>query len=179
MAAKTTKINQRKQDAVVKIKEFFSAAKDTIFTDFSGLSVKQITELRGKLKTQNNEYKVIKNNYTRLAMSELGLPEVHDCLIGPTAVAFVEKDAGPAAKAILDFAKNSTVRVKGAVVGGTIFTVEDVQALSKLPGKEQLLSQLMSTINAPITNLVNVLNSVTEKLVQTIKAVGDKMSENK
>ncbi len=179
MAAKTKKINQRKQDAVAKIKELFSAAQDTIFTDFSGLSVEQITELRRKLKAQNNDYKVIKNNYTRLAMSELGLPDMHDCLIGPTAVAFVEKDAGPAAKAILDFASRSTVRVKGAVVGEKTFTVEGVQALSKLPGKEQLLAQLMSTMNAPIRNLAYVLNGVTGKLVQTIKAVGDKMSENK
>jgi large subunit ribosomal protein L10 len=179
MAAKTRKINQRKQDAVVKIKELFSAAQDTIFTDFSGLSVEQITELRRKLKAQNNDYKVIKNNYTRLAMSELGLPDMNDCLIGPTAVAFVEKDAGPAAKAILDFAMGSTVRVKGAVVGGKTFTVEDVRVLSKLPGKEQLLAQLMSTMNAPIRNLAYVLNGVAGKLVQTIKAVGDKMSENK
>lgn len=173
MGAKTTKINQRKQDAVEKIKELFESSRDVIFTDFSGLNVSQITELRNKLGQDNSEYRVIKNNYTRIAMSELELPDVGDYLIGPTALALVHSDAGPAAKSILNFAKETTVKVKGALVGGRILTANQIENLAKLPGRDQLIAMLMNAMNGPLQNLVYALKAVPEKLVRTLQAVAD------
>jgi large subunit ribosomal protein L10 len=176
MSAKTTKINQRKQDAIAKVKELFGSSQDVIFTDFSGLSVSQITELRRKLDEGDNEYRVIKNNYTRIAMSELKLPDVGDFLIGPTALTLVHSDAGPAAKSILDFAKETTVKVKGALVGGKIMTANQVEELAKLPGRDQLIALLMNAMNGPLQKLVYGLKAVPEKLVRTIQALVDQKS---
>jgi large subunit ribosomal protein L10 len=173
MGAKTTKINQRKQDAIERIKELLASSRDVIFTDFSGLNVAQITELRRKLSQDDNEYRVIKNNYTRIAMSELELPDVGGCLIGPTAVALVHSDAGPAAKSILNFAKETTVKVKGALVSGKILTADQVESLAKLPGRDQLIAMLMNAMNGPLQNLVYALKGVPEKLARTLQAVAD------
>jgi len=173
MGEKTTKINQRKKDAVARLKELFGNVQDVIFTDYSGLNVAQITELRKKLRVGDNEYRVIKNNYTRIAMSELELPDVGDCLVGPTALALVHRDAGPAAKSILNFAKETTVKLKGALVGGKTLTADQVETLANLPGREQLIAQLMGAVNGPLQNLLYALKAVPEKLVRTIQSVAD------
>jgi large subunit ribosomal protein L10 len=173
MGETTTKINQRKLDAIAKVKELFGSCSDVIFTDFSGLDVSQITELRKKLGESDSSYRVIKNNYTRIAMSELELPDVGDCLIGPTGLALVRTDVGPAAKSILNFAKETTVKVKGALVGGEVLSAEQVEAIARLPGRDQLIAALMSAMNGPLQNLVFVLKAVPEKLVRTLQAVAD------
>lgn len=178
MGVKTTKINQGKRDKVTKLKDFFSSSKDIIFTDFSGLDVAQITELRRKLADQENDFRVVKNDYARIAISDLELPDVGDCLFGPTAVALVRADAGPAAKAIIDYGRDTTVKVKGAIIGGKIFSAEEVTALSKLPSRDQLIALLMSTFNAPLQNLVYALNALPTKLVRTVQAIADKKAES-
>jgi len=178
MAEKTTNISERKANAVSRLKELFSGAKDVIFTDFSGLDVAQITELRGKLREQESEYRVIKNDYARIAIGDLDYPDVGDCLIGPTAVALVHKDVGPVAKTILGFAKETTVAVKGAVIDGKLFDIEGVGALSKLPGRDELIAMLMSTFNAPLQNLVYALSALPTKLVRTLQAIADKKAES-
>jgi large subunit ribosomal protein L10 len=178
MAEKTTNISESKREAVSKLKELFGSVKDVIFTDFSGLNVAQISELRGKLRAQESEYRVIKNDYARIAIGDLDYPDVGDCLIGPTAVALVHKDVGPVAKTILSFARETTVGVKGAVVGGKLFDVEEVGALSKLPGRDELIAMLMSTFNAPLQNLVYALNALPTKLVRTVQAIADKKAES-
>lgn len=167
------RINERKKQAVGRIKEILEAARDIIFTDYRGLTVEQITSLRGKLRETESAYKVVKNDYARIAMEQLGMPDASSMLTGPTALAFVGRDVGPVAKAIIDFAKDSPLQLKGALVGGRLFAAKDVEALSRLPGRDTLLAMLMGTIRAPLQNLVYVMNGVTGKLVRTLAAVAD------
>ncbi len=168
------RINERKRQAVGRIKETLGAARDIIFTDYRGLTVEQITALRGRLRETDSAYKVVKNDYARIAMQQLGMPDASSMLTGPTALAFVGHDVGPVAKLILDFTKDSPLQIKGAIVGGRLFGSRDVEALSRLPGRETLLAMLMGTIQAPLQNLVYVMNGVTGKLVRTLAAVADK-----
>jgi large subunit ribosomal protein L10 len=119
---------------------------------------------------------VVTNNYTKIAMQEMGLPEVSEFLFGPTALALVRKEAGPVAKTILDFGRDASVSIKGGIVGGKVFSLDQVKALSALPSREQLMALLMGTMNAPLQNLTNCLNGVMQKLVQTLNAIADKKS---
>ncbi len=168
------RINERKREAVGRIKESLGSARDIIFTDYRGLTVQQITDLRGKLRDSRTVYRVVKNDYARIAMQQLGLPDASSLLTGPTAVALVGGDAGPVAKVILDFGRESPLQLKGALVGGRLFGAREIEALSRLPGRDTLIAMLMGTMKAPLQNLVYVVNGVTSKLVRTLAAVADK-----
>lgn len=176
MSEYVAKVQPAKVEAVSIMKEKFESVNDFIITDYRGLTVEQITELRGKLREVGSEYKVVKNRYAKIAFKELGYEGLDDVLIGPSAIAMVKGESGPAAKAIFSFAKGTSVKVRGGFVDGSVFDRDQLEAFSKLPTKIELISMLMSTMNAPVQNLVYVLNAPVEKLVRTIKAVGDQKS---
>ena len=121
---------------------------------------------------------MIKNRYAKIAFEQMELPDVSEYLIGPTAIALAQRDAAPTAlKTLLDFAREASVEVKGALVEGTVFTAEQAEALSKLPPRDQLIAKLMSAMNRPVQQLVFALNEVPTKLARTLKAVEDKKRE--
>ncbi len=178
MTDHVTKIQPEKVEALEVIKSTFQEQKDFIFTDYRGLTVQQITELRGKLREKQADYKVIKNRYAKLAFQQLEMPDdVADLLVGPTALAMMNDDASAVAKILFDFAKDTPVEIKGALVDGKVFDAPQTEAFSKLPGRDQLIAQLMSTMNAPLQNLVYAMNGVTQKLVRVLQAVADKKAE--
>ena len=173
MSEYVTKVQPEKLKAVAEIKEKFESVDDFIVTDYRGLSVGQITELRARLRETGSEYKVVKNRYAKIAFKELGHEGLDDILIGPTAIAMIKGESGPAAKALFGFAKDSPVEVKGGLVDGNVFDAKELEAFSKLPTKIELIAMLMSAMSAPAQNLVYVLNAPVEKLTRTIKAVAD------
>jgi large subunit ribosomal protein L10 len=173
MADKTQKIQPYKTEGIQKIKKLIESSQDVIFTDFRGLNVSQITELRRSLKEKEAEYRVVKNSYARLAMSELGFPFEEDFLLDPTALALAKADIGPITKVLFDFTKDSTLRIKGGLVDGRVVSPAEVEAISKLPGRNELYAKLMGTMNAPLTNLVYAMNGIVTKLVRTVQAVAD------
>jgi large subunit ribosomal protein L10 len=174
MAIKAANLKDYKVEAVNTIKDYVGQVKDIIFTDFRGLNVGQITELRKQLREKEATLKVIKNNFARIALSELGMPDVSSFLTGPTAITLVKNDTSAVAKVLLDNIKETNFRVKGGLVGKKVFSEQDIQALSKLPAKEILLAMLMGTMQAPLQNFVYALNGVTQKFVRTLQAVADK-----
>lgn len=177
MTKKTQKINDYKKNAVKALKEIIEKSTDLIFTDFRGLTVAQLTDLRHKLRQEAARYKVVKNNYMQIALQEMGKPDVSDFLVGPTGVAFATRDIGPVAKIFVEFAKEAPLVLKGAIVDGKKLDQAGVDALSKLPSRQELIARLMGSLNAPATNLVLVLSAVASKLVRTLKAVADKKAE--
>lgn len=174
MGETVKKVQQYKSEAVTKLKADFTKTPDLIFSDFRGLTFPQMIELRAKLGEHGTSYRVVRNAFARIALKEAGLPEVDSMLEGPTALAFLGKDPSPAAKVIVDFTKNASLRIKGGVVSGKVFSAKDIEALSRLPGRLQLLASLMGTLNAPLMNLMDVMNGVSSKLVRTLAAVADK-----
>jgi large subunit ribosomal protein L10 len=173
MADKTQKIQPYKTEGIQKIKDLIESSGDVIFTDFRGLNVAQITELRRSLQEKQAEYKVVKNSYARLAMRELGFPFEDEFLIDPTALTLAKSDIGPISKVLFDFTRDSSLKIKGGLVDGKVVSSEQMMAISKLPGRDQLYAMLMGTMNAPLTNLVSVLNGVISKLVRTLQAVAE------
>lgn len=174
MAEYVTKISQEKTAAVEELKELFKQSADYIFTNYRGLSVAQITELRNKLREQNTAYRVVKNRFAKLALKDLGQPAVDDLLIGPTAVALPKEEAGPVTKILVEYGKDNPVEIKGGIIDGRVFDLTQMEAFSKLPTRMELIAQLMGTMNAPIQNFVYTLNAVPQKLVRVLQAVADK-----
>ena len=173
------KIQEYKTKAVDELKNTFGAAEETspdyIFADYRGLTVEQITALRRLLRGKNASFKVVKNSFARLAFEELKTPDLSDYLVGPTAVAIAPKDPNEVAKILLDFVKEApTLKIKGGLVGNTVYSNKQIEAFSRLPGRLELISMLMSVMNGPIRNLTAALNDIPSRLVRTVKAVADK-----
>ena len=173
MREKTKKIQQYKIEAVNQIKQMVKNSQDIIFTNYQGLDVQQITELRRQLREREAEYRVIKNSFTEIALSDMGLPFEKDFLIDPTALTLIKTDLGPVAKVLFDFARNTLLQVKGGMIDGKVLATPEIEALSKLPGREQLYAVLMGTMTAPLINLFYAMNGGIIKLLRTIQAVAD------
>jgi large subunit ribosomal protein L10 len=177
MAIIAKKVQENKTKAIADIKKSFegSGGNDYVFTDYRGLTVEQITTLRKQLRTKDVEYKVVKNNFANIAFQQLSAPDVSSYITGPTAVAISPRDANEVAKILFEFAKEvPALQVKGALVGGSVYNAKQTEAFSKLPGKKELISMLMSVMNAPARNLASALNDIPSRLVRTIKAAGEK-----
>ncbi|MDR2659589.1 MAG: 50S ribosomal protein L10 [Spirochaetaceae bacterium] len=190
MAIAAKKIQDYKAKAISEIKDIFKdekpasldsskeAGKDFIFTEYRGLTVAQITELRKQLRGKNALYKVVKNNFARIAFEELSAPDVSSFLVGPTAVTVAPNDSNEVAKILFDFSKEvPALAIKGGLVSGNVYDAKQVEAFSKLPGRLELISMLMSVMNGPARNLAAALNDIPSRLVRTIKAVADKKGE--
>jgi large subunit ribosomal protein L10 len=175
MAIVAKKIQDAKVSAIGEAKEAFSASQDFIFTDYRGLTVEQITALRKQLRGKGAQYKVVKNNFARIAFEQLSAPsEVSGYLTGPTAIAIAPNDANEVAKMLLDFAKEApSLQIKGGLVGKDVYDAKQVEAFSKLPSKLELISMLMSVMNGPARNLAAALNDIPSRRVRSVKAVAD------
>jgi large subunit ribosomal protein L10 len=174
MAEKTKKIQQYKIDAVNQIKEQIQACQDVVFTDFRGLNMLQMTELRRHLRQQNTEYRVVKNNYLKIALSELGLPPADEILVDPTALALIRQDSGAVSKSLFAFSRETPLKVKGGMIGGKVYSADGVEAISRLPAKEVLLAMLMGTMQAPLARLVFGVNELNARLARALQAVADR-----
>ena len=176
MAIVAKKIQDYKAKSISSMKEEFSAHDDFIFTNYRGLTVEQITNLRKLLRNKGAQYKVVKNNFARLAFKELSLPDgVAGLLTGPTAIAIASKDTNEVAKILVDFTKEAPVlNIKGGLLGKDLYNFQQIEAFSKLPSRLELISMLMSVMNGPARNLAAALNDVPARLVRTVKAIADK-----
>ncbi len=154
-----TRVTPAKEDAVKALKEEFGQYNGYIFTDYRGMTVAQITELRNTLRKNDAQYRVIKNRYAKLAFKDLGAAVADDQLIGPTAVALAKGDeSNVVAKALFDAIKNGApMQVKGALVNGEVMDAAQIEAFSKLPGRLELIASLMGTMKAPVQKLAATL----------------------
>lgn len=164
MALRTKNQNSQKTVAIDNIKNDVKASSSFIFTEYRGLKVSQITELRRKLRENNCSYKVVRNNFARIAFDAENIKDVDEWFTGPTALAFVAEDANIAAKTLFEYAKEAPALViKGAVVDGEIYDAAKIEAFSKLPGKKDLIAMFMSTVNATTSKFVRTLQAVVDK----------------
>ena len=158
------KIIQQKQAMVETITEKLQASKSTIIVDYRGLNVEQVTKLRTQLREAGIEFKVYKNALTRRAADAAGLGDLKEYFVGPVAVAFSNEDVVAPAKILNEFAKgNEALELKAGVIEGNIATLAEVQALADLPSREDLLSMLLSVLQAPIRNLALATKAVADQ----------------
>lgn len=155
---------EKKQQVVAEIAEKLTNSKATILTDYRGLNVTQLTELRKQLREVGVEYQVLKNTLTRRAATQTDLSELNDKLTGPTAIAFSGEDVVAPAKVLHTFAKeNKELEIKGGVVEGQVVSLEQIKELAELPSREGLLSMLLSVLQAPMRNFALAVQAVADK----------------
>jgi large subunit ribosomal protein L10 len=164
-----------KVEIVDDLKQLNGQTQAWILTDYRGLSVAELTELRKKLRAVNAEFRVVKNTLFKLAAEGvLPVSDLEAHLAGPTAIGFAKGDPVGAAKVLVDYAKDhKAITVKAGVLSGKIYDPKQVEALSKTPPKEVLIAQMMGSLNAPITGLVGTLNGILSNFVFTVQAIAD------
>ncbi len=155
------KILNQKKEEVSKLAEKIKEAKVVLLTDYRGINVSDVTELRSKLRTSEVEYKVIKNNIIRRALEECKVEGLEEVLEGPTAVIIGNNDYLDACKAIYEYAKdNDFYKIKGGIIDGKVVSVEEIITLAKLPSKETLISMLAGALLGNISKLAVALEQV-------------------
>jgi large subunit ribosomal protein L10 len=176
MAIVAKKVQDAKAASIQELKDAFGKAPDFMFANYRGLTVAKITELRKQLREKDATFKVVKNNFARIAFEQLSAPPALAAyFVGPTAVAIAPRDSNEVARLILAFTKEApALELKGGLVAGSVYDAKQVEAFSKLPGRLELISMLMSVMNAPARNLAAALNDIPSRLVRTVKAIGDK-----
>ena len=166
-----------KQAVVTEIKEKLDGSSSVVVTDYRGLNVEEVTELRSKLRAEGVEYKVLKNNLVKRACAESGIEDFDDVLKGPTAVAFSEDAVAPA-KVLFEFLKkHKNLQVKGGILEGKVVSVDELEALSKLPSREVLLGQVVGAFVAPLQKTVSLFTATMRDFVGADNALKKKQEQ--
>ncbi len=152
---------EKKAQIIDRLQEVFSKCSIGIFTDYRGLSVPQITDLRRKLKEAGIEYKVVKNTLARFAAERAGKDELAGFFVGPVAVALGYGDITEPARVLADYIGTSkaSLSVKGGFLGDSVLSVEDVMTLSTLPSRELLLAKVVGGMQIPVLALLGCLTT--------------------
>lgn len=165
------------------IQEKLQAATSVIVTNYSGLNVAEVNELRKELREAGVEYKVLKNTLVSRAIDKTENEEyskLKDVLVGPTAIAFSE-DPVAAAKVLHGYSKKSAKKlpeIKAGVIEGKVIDLEKVNEIANIPSREELLAKMLGSLNAPITNFVGVLAALPRGLVCALDGIRQKKEEN-
>lgn len=169
---------KRRSELVQEYGELLKKSEALIITSYSGINMKGIDTLRGKVRDAAGEFHIVKNTLAALALKEAGLPVPEEMLTGSSAIGFAFKDVPGVAKAITDFAKDSEfVKVKGAVMGSKTLSVKQVEALASLPPLPVVRAQLLGLLNTPATRLTGAIAGGVRQLVNVVKAYADKEQE--
>jgi len=159
---------------VTEVKERLDRADAALLTEYRGLNVAAIAELRRSLRAAGGEYKIYKNTLARLGAHSAGIDTLDELLVGPTAIAFVEGDAAAVAKALRDYARvNPALVVKGGLLGERVLTANEVTALADLPSREVLLAQLAGALQAPLAQFASLLAALPRNFAYGLKALLD------
>jgi large subunit ribosomal protein L10 len=165
----------QKIELVKELSERIKGAKSTVFVDFKGLKVKESTELKKTLRAAGAEYVVVRKTLLDIALKNAGIENASiKAMEGQIAISMSNTDEVSAASIIDKFAKtNPNVKMLGGTLGTQVMSAAEVKALAKIPSKEQLLGQLVGTLNAPISGFVNVLAGNLRGLVQVLNAISE------
>ncbi len=163
--------NAENTESVAELKERFAGVQTAVLTEYRGLTVRQLSDLRKQLKGASAEYKVVKNRLARIAIKDSALDGLGKHLTGPTGVAYTRHDPVSVAKALQAFVKNNpALTIKVGVVEGKVLEAAALKSLADLPSKEALRAQLVGALQGPLSQLVTLLTAVQGQLVRVIEA---------
>ena len=167
-----------KKDIVQKIADRLVDAKSIVLVNYKGINIPEVEELRSRMRKSEVDYFVAKNTFIKHALKQLNLEGLDDFLNQETAVAVSKVDEVSPAKIIKEFVKemmkDKDFNFKAGIVDGTFMSIEELDRLSKLPSKDELLAKVLSCMNAPISNFVNVNSQIIKKFVYAVKAIAEK-----
>lgn len=182
MATRTTeeaplRAGPRKQEAVAHLAEVLRRASSAVVTDYRGLTVKQLEDLRGRLRAEGVDYIVVKNTLARRAASEAGVGQFADVLKGPVGLAVGYGDLSAPARILNEYYRlNRALPMVAALVEGQILDQAGARTLAELPSREALLAQLAAALQSPLTALAGALDSIMSTFAATLEAYRDKLA---
>ena len=174
-----TQVTPRPEKVAVveEIRSKIADADATVLTEYRGLSVGALAELRNALRPAGTEYKIFKNTLTRRAVEEAGYTDLLPLLEGPVALAFVHGDAVVAAKAMREFARDHDSLVfKGGMLGERLLVAAEIEALAKVPPKDVILGRLAGGFQAPLTRAAGLFQAFTRNFAYGLAAYADQRS---
>ncbi len=168
----------KKAETIGSLTEMLQKNPLAILTEYRGMTVSEITNLRKQLRGKGSEYHVTKNTLLLRAANELGYQNLEEALAGPTAVAFIGDDLVGGVKQVLDYARTARVNAKGAkvfvvkhgILQGQLIKGDELEDLTKLPSKEEMVTKMLGSLNAPMYGLVQVLAASPRNLVNVVNA---------
>ena len=168
---------EQKAEQVDEIAERLKRAKVAVLTDYRGLTVSQLQDLRTRLRGGEVEYRVVKNTLARRAAEAAGVPALQPQLKGPVAIAFGYDDLGVPAKLINEFIRATRLKLEvvAGLVEGRVFTPDQVKQLADLPSRDSLIAQLLGTLQSPVGQLVGIMQTPVQQLVGALNAYKEKL----
>jgi Ribosomal protein L10 len=170
-----------KHEVLAETGDLISRSQAVLLTEYRGLTVPQMNDLRKSLREKDADFSVVKNTLFKRAVTGGDSadidPQLDAALNGPTAAVFALGDPVPAAKVVTDYIannRNTPLAIKGGWLGGQFYSPKQVEQLSKVPPREVLIAQMLGSLNAPVTGLVGTLNGIISNFVFTLQAVADK-----
>jgi len=161
-----------KKLAVEKISDIFQNAASVFVTDYKGLNVEQISDLRNQCRENSVHYLVVKNTLARIAAKNAGYEEMIQYLKGPSAIAYSYDDPSAPARVVTSFAKKAEKpTIRFSLFEGNLYGPEKVAEIAALPTKDELYAKLLGSLNSPISGFVGTLNGLLRKFVGTLQAV--------
>jgi large subunit ribosomal protein L10 len=162
---------QRKQELINEYVQSLQQAKGIVITEYRGMTMKQLDDLRRKLRESNTGFTVTKNTLFKIALQEVGMTVPDDLLVGPVAVAVAFGDLAKTIQIVLDYAKDNELFVaKGGVIGARSFPAEQLEAISKLPPLDVLRAQLIGMTTMPLAQFLGLLEEPGRQVVAVIQA---------
>ncbi len=165
---------KEKKEIVAEVAEVAANAVSVVAADYRGLTSSEMTELRANARNANIKLRIVRNTLARIAFSGTDYESMNDSLVGPIMLAFSSDEPGSTARLMRDFAKDhNKLEVRAISLGGQVFDASQLDAVAKLPTKDEAIARLMSVMQAPITKLVRTMAEPHAKLVRTFAAVRD------
>ena len=162
---------------VDEVRERFAEAEAVLFTEYRGLDVTEMADLRGRLIDADCRYKIFKNTLVRRALTDDAPDGVMELLLGPTALAFCGKDPSAAAKALRTFAdEHEALVIKGGILAGTLLSDGQVRDLADLPSRDELMAQMLGALAAPLGSLASMMNNLIGEMSGLVQALIDQSS---
>jgi len=170
---------QKKADILKDLDTYFNDAKSVVFTNYKGVSVKDISTLRRQLAAKDCKFKVAKKTLIKIAAAKAGFKDIPDeSFTGQVGAAFSQGDEVAAAKILYDFSKtHEQIQLLGALMEGRALTKAETMVLAKLPGRQELLSRLVGSMKAPVSNFHGVLYALLRNFVGVVSAYKEKMEK--
>lgn len=165
-----------KIDIVNDLKERLQDAKAIVLVDYKGINIEEVSQLRTRFRNDKVDYLVQKNTLVKIALNDLGITDLDDYLVGPTALAICKDDEIAPARIMVKFLKEimedkEFPKFKAGYVSGNVLNSTQMLALAKLPSREELLAKLLGSAQAPISRLLGVTQGIIRKFVYAVDAI--------
>jgi len=172
-----------KLDIVKDLKERLQDAKAIVLVDYKGINIEEVNQLRNRFRTEQVDYLVQKNTLVKIALHDIGITDLDDYLVGPTALAICKNDEIAPARVIVKFLKEimedkEFPKFKAGFVSGSLLDANQMLALAKLPSRNELLARLLGSAQAPLSRFVGVTQGIIRKFVYAVDAVAKNKSQN-